>query len=146
KGPMKRIGERGEGKWEEISWDEAIKTLANRLREIDPNSATDKAQFVTAEAGGVTAHVAGRFMQAYRQVFVAGQPDAKVEPQGIYTDLLRGVVKLGEAIPDIANATYLVSFAARFLETWKSPVMYSQAYGEFRSGHRIRAPCSNLRG
>jgi menaquinone reductase, molybdopterin-binding-like subunit len=135
KGPMKRVGERGEGKWEEIGWDEGIKTLANRLREIDPNSATDKAQFVTAEAGGVTAHVAGRFMQAYRQVFVAGQRDAKIEPRGIYADLLRGVVKLGEAIPDIANATYLVSFAARFLETWKSPVMYSQAYGKFRSGH-----------
>lgn len=135
KGPMKRVGERGEGKWEEIGWDEGIKTLANRLREIDPNSATDKAQFVTAEAGGVTAHVAGRFMQAYRQVFVAGQRDAKIEPRGIYADLLRGVVKLGEAIPDIANANYLISFAARFLETWKSPVMYSQAYGTFRSGH-----------
>ena len=134
KGPMKRVGERGEGKWEEISWDEGIKTLANKLREIDPNSTTDKAQFITADADGVTAHVAGRFMQAYRQVFVAGHPDAKIEPQGIQAGLISEVVKLGESIPDIANATYLVSFAARFLETWKSPVMFSQAYGAFRSG------------
>jgi anaerobic selenocysteine-containing dehydrogenase len=134
KGPLKRVGERGEGKWEEISWEEGIRTLANKLQEIDPNSTTDKAQFVTGEAEGVTAHVAGRFMQAYRQSFVAGDPNVKIEPQGIYADNLSGVVKLGESIPDIANSTYLVSFGARFLETWKSPVMFSQAYGEFRNG------------
>jgi len=133
KGPMKRVGERGEGKWEEISWEEGIKTLADKLKELDPNSATGKAQFVTGEARGVTAHVAGRFMQAYRQVFVAGYPNVTQEPEGIYADHLRGVVKAGESIPDIANATYLVSFGARFLETWKSPVMFSQAYGEFRN-------------
>src|SRR6476659_8289501 len=33
---------------------------------------------------------------------------------------------------DVANATYLLSFGARFLETWHSPVMYSLAFGEFR--------------
>ena len=37
KGPMKRVGERGEGKWEEISWEEGIKTLADKLKELDPN-------------------------------------------------------------------------------------------------------------
>ncbi|HZM87141.1 MAG TPA: molybdopterin-dependent oxidoreductase [Blastocatellia bacterium] len=131
KGPMKRVGERGEGKWEEISWEEGIKTLADKLREIDPNSATDKAHFFTTEPGSVTAHVAGRFMQAYRQLLFAWPPNAGLELEGSID--LPGFVKLGEAIPDISNTTYLVSFAARFLETWKSPVMFSQAYGEFRS-------------
>jgi len=32
--PMKRVGERGEGKWERISWDEALTTIANRLNEV----------------------------------------------------------------------------------------------------------------
>ncbi len=32
--PIKRIGERGEGKWERISWDEAISTIAGKLKEI----------------------------------------------------------------------------------------------------------------
>ena len=32
--PMKRAGERGEGEWERISWDEALTTIANKLNEI----------------------------------------------------------------------------------------------------------------
>jgi anaerobic selenocysteine-containing dehydrogenase len=32
--PMKRVGERGEGKWERISWDEALDTIADRMKEV----------------------------------------------------------------------------------------------------------------
>lgn len=32
--PMKCIGERGEGKWEQISWDEAIDTIVSKWKEV----------------------------------------------------------------------------------------------------------------
>lgn len=32
--PLKRAGERGEGKWERISWDEALDTIANKIIEV----------------------------------------------------------------------------------------------------------------
>lgn len=32
--PLKRVGERGEGKWEEISWDEAFNLIERRMKKI----------------------------------------------------------------------------------------------------------------
>ena len=34
--PLKRSGKRGEGKWQRISWDEALDTIANKYKEIIP--------------------------------------------------------------------------------------------------------------
>jgi anaerobic selenocysteine-containing dehydrogenase len=124
KGPMKRVGERGEGKWEEIGWEEAIKTLAEKLREVDPSSYKDEALFVTTETRGVTAHVGNRLMEACRKAAFVVWP--------LFNDIGGDVSYPGAPVFDLANSTYLVSFGARFLETWNSPVMYSRAYGEFR--------------
>jgi anaerobic selenocysteine-containing dehydrogenase len=35
--PLKRAGNRGEGKWQRISWDEALDTIASRYQEIKKN-------------------------------------------------------------------------------------------------------------
>ena len=32
--PLKRVGERGEGKWQRISWDEVLDTIVERMKEI----------------------------------------------------------------------------------------------------------------
>lgn len=128
KGPMKRAGERGEGKWEDISWDEAIKTLADKLKAADPTTHNGQALFVTTEPRGITAHVANRFMEAcQKNAFVVWPVFNDLGAESSYFPSYRS-----SAVFDLANATYLFSFGARFLETWHSPVMYAQAYGEFR--------------
>lgn len=32
--PLKRIGERGEGQWQEISWDQAMDEIAEKLKDV----------------------------------------------------------------------------------------------------------------
>jgi anaerobic selenocysteine-containing dehydrogenase len=39
--PMKRLGERGEGKWQRISWDEALETIGSRLKEVGERHGSD---------------------------------------------------------------------------------------------------------
>ena len=57
KHPMKRVGQRGEGKWIEISWDQALGEIASKLNEIirkhGPESIT--LGFGTYPKGGVIA-------------------------------------------------------------------------------------------
>jgi formate dehydrogenase (coenzyme F420) alpha subunit len=43
--PMKRIGKRGAGKWERISWDEALTTISNKLKEIKKNYGAEAIDF-----------------------------------------------------------------------------------------------------
>ncbi|MBM4462110.1 MAG: dehydrogenase [Chloroflexi bacterium] len=49
--PMKRLGERGEGKWQRISWDEAMHTIAFRLKEISDRYGSSSLAWTTG--GGV---------------------------------------------------------------------------------------------
>ncbi len=125
--PLKRAGERGSGQFEAISWDEAIKTLADNLREIKAQGRHGSSAFITTDTRGVTAHIAVQLMRAYGG-FATLVPSFFHEEisSASFEDYYKHVVF------DIANATYLLSFGEHFLETWRSPVMYSLAYGEFR--------------
>jgi menaquinone reductase, molybdopterin-binding-like subunit len=130
KAPMKRVGERGAGQFEEISWDEAIKTLADKLREIKSQGKADKVVFASNDLQGVTGIAVKTFSSAYGAPVLTTAEYAK----NLYEASSYQISYGSHYTPvfDIANATYLLSFGARFLETWHSPVRYAQAYGEFR--------------
>jgi len=130
KGPMKRVGERGEGKWEEISWDEAVKEVTDKLREIKQQGRANRIVFATSDLNGVTGVAIRTFVSSYgAQILLTTETPKNLSEASTYQSSY-GV--LNTPIFDIANATYLLSFGARFLETWHSPVRYSLAYGEFR--------------
>ena len=125
KGPLKRIGERGEGKWQEIGWDEAIKTLVDQLRAAQTSDRS--VGLLSDDSHGVTG-LATEWLGGVVKLIVSVRSDASeraAEYESIYG-------RPGTPVFDLANASYLLSFGARFLETWHSPVMYSLAYGEFR--------------
>jgi anaerobic selenocysteine-containing dehydrogenase len=129
KGPMKRAGERGEGKWQEISWDEAINTLAEQLRQMKSKREADNIVFATQNSHGVLGLAIECLKSALEAKFWSVQESSSRElPRGYSLNYGRAAIP----IFDISNATYLLSFGARFLETWHSPVMYSLAFGEFR--------------
>jgi len=46
--PMKRVGERGEGKWQRISWDEALDAIADKLKDISEKYGPEAIAYLTA--------------------------------------------------------------------------------------------------
>src|SRR5215831_5351175 len=128
--PKKRTGERGSGQFADISWEEAIDTLANKLKEIKSRPESGSVILATNDRRGVTGLAAEHLIASAGPLRLAADsyPGHQVEA----ASYLESYGTESFPVFDIANARYLLSFGARFLETWHSPVNYSLAYAQFR--------------
>jgi anaerobic selenocysteine-containing dehydrogenase len=63
--PMKRAGERGEGKWEKISWSEALTLLSEKLGEIRDKGEAHTVAAISGAGYGTVPALMKRFMTAY---------------------------------------------------------------------------------
>ena len=63
--PLKRVGERGEGKWERISWDEALDTIAEKLIECKEQYGPESVAWGLGEPKGLEFAFAQRFATAF---------------------------------------------------------------------------------
>lgn len=106
--PMRRVGERGSGKWDRISWDEALTDIAESIvdgiEEFGPDSfITDGAHF---NAGGVG------FSSLYRFNSIVGgvTPDWNVMNGDIYMGLHQtlGKMSLGYSADNLLDAELII--------------------------------------
>jgi anaerobic selenocysteine-containing dehydrogenase len=63
--PQRRIGAKGEGKWQRISWDEALDAIAERLNAIKEKHGTESVGFCLGEPKGMEFAFAQRFASAF---------------------------------------------------------------------------------
>ena len=63
--PMKRVGARGEGKWERISWDEALDTIAEKLLTLKEQHGPESVAFGLGEPKGLEFAFAQRLASAF---------------------------------------------------------------------------------
>lgn len=135
RGPQRRIGERGTGHYQDISWDAARAELLARLRNVAPGGSQGSLLMITEPLPGHRALAIERF--------VAGMGGRHIGfeslPRVALATALRRVFGQ-EQLPffDIAHTRYLLSFGADFLGTWLSPAHYNLAYGDFRQGRPER--------
>jgi anaerobic selenocysteine-containing dehydrogenase len=130
--PLRRTGERGQGRYGAISWDDAIAELVSRLDMLAAAGSQQSLAFLTRARRSHRAALVDRFLAAY------GAPGA-IACELFDDDVLRRANALSfgrEQLPtfDLANARYVLGFGADFLGTWNSPVAQGYGYGLLRQG------------
>lgn len=130
KKPLQRVGKRGAGAWEEISWEKAFNLLASEMKQLQAEQESDRLYFISSPIRGRLSRLISQFMEGYGTPHVYHYALFDHAVQKAANALCFGVDALGHE--DIAETDFLLSFGADFLERWRSPVSQSVAYGEFR--------------
>ena len=130
--PLKRTGERGQGAFEAISWDDALSELVRRLDDLAGAGNQTSLIYMRRRRPGHRAALVDRFLAGY------GAPGA-VEFELFGDDVARRANALSfgrNQLPtfDLPNARYVLGFGADFLATWNSPTAQGHGYGLMRQG------------
>lgn len=63
--PLKRVGEKGEGKWEKVSWEQALDEIANKLKYISEEHGAEAVATIAGTGRGHHRIFASRFMNLF---------------------------------------------------------------------------------
>lgn len=118
--PMKRIGERDEGKWQRITWEEALDTIAGKLKVIREKYGAQTLAFIN---GGMAipngGHFLGmRFANTIEATWVK-LPGSGSAGQGCANNISYGTSGLEGYLVDQDNPRLCVYWGANTLETGK---------------------------
>jgi len=130
--PLRRVGARGSGQFEAVSWDDALGELLDQLDALRTDGQEDRLTLLTRKTGGQRGRLVADFLARF------GGP-APVVFEVFGDDVLRRAndASFGfRQLPtlDLARSMHVLSFGADFLGTWNSPVAQNVAYGDMRQG------------
>jgi anaerobic selenocysteine-containing dehydrogenase len=135
-GPLRRVGERGAGKWEEISWEEAIKIVAKRLKELRAAGQPERSALMYGETRGQMRPFLERFMAAIGSPNVISHDSLNIEAAKLGTLFTQGIYDLPAY--DLENSNYVLSFGASLLEAGRSPQRMISGISYLRRGRADR--------
>jgi anaerobic selenocysteine-containing dehydrogenase len=106
--PMRRVGERGEGKWDQLSWNQAMDVTVERLNQVKDQYGAQSIAFYKgqAESWETIWHLIKRFMH------VLGSPNYCSHSQLCWIPIMMGQVYTlgGMPMPDIENTNCMLSW------------------------------------
>jgi len=106
--PLVRIGRRGQGGWKEISWDEALQTVAVRLKGLGRKG------IVLDTRGGPSGPASREFLSRLGGGTLLSH-DYIISPNR--EAAMRGMFGVPYDVPDIANTKYILNFGANPYES-----------------------------
>jgi len=132
--PIKRIGERGEGKWKRISWSEAIDFICNSLSLIRDRYSARAVAFCQGMPKGMEHFAMIRLANIFGSPNVVGNQDICHAPRE-----LSGVYTCGfYPVADLKNKTDLVlSWGSDIIRTNEEGTICSQILDRIREGTEL---------
>jgi anaerobic selenocysteine-containing dehydrogenase len=130
--PLKRSGQRGDGRYSAISWDDAIAEVVSHLDAL-VTAGAHKALAFLGRSGG--SHRNALIARVLSQFGASGMVSYEVFGDEVVRRA--NAMSFGrEQAPtfDLASARFVIGFGADFLGTWNSPVAQAAAYGMMRQG------------
>src|SRR5581483_1200105 len=128
--PMRRTSERGQAGFASASWDEAIATVADKLKAASGD--VSKILFLTTSPNGSRSATIQHFLES-----IGAQPAITCPLADFALEKKAAASAFGwNGLPryDLANARYALGVGADFLGGWTSPVYYGRQFGDFRRG------------
>jgi anaerobic selenocysteine-containing dehydrogenase len=127
--PVMRKGPRGGGEWQRISWDEAYKQIAARLREVRQSERPEEFLFATGIHG--LSGIARRFVRAFGTPNVIEEATLYRANKEVAQELTWGVRM---DVNDVAHTRYMLNFGANPYEAHALYLGFAQRIIEGRLG------------
>jgi len=130
-GPMKRVGPRGSGQFQEITWDEALDIVSERISFLRKNA--DTGTLVAVDGNQVQSTMS---LMVERLLKAVGSPNHMRIPTSEDTNRMVDVLMQGNEGPttyDLENSDYILSFGSGLLEGWGAPGRVLNAWSLWKS-------------
>ncbi|HEY3346430.1 MAG TPA: molybdopterin-dependent oxidoreductase [Nitrospirota bacterium] len=128
--PMARIGQRGQGRWKEITWEEAIAAISEKLAKASGNVV------VETRGGGSNEAAARDFVAKFDGTLVSHGSVISAARE----NALEGMFGVRTDFPDIENTSYILNFGANPFESDQNGVMSIAAI----TGHKDKGSYAKL--
>lgn len=134
--PRRQLGLRGSGDWEEISWEDALQIVADRLGELRNSGLAHTVALMHGETRGQMRSLIERFMSAYGSPNVISHESLGEGAARLGMLLTQGVN--GLPVYDFNNANYVMTFGGNLLESSRNVIGSLGAIAFMRRGRPQR--------
>ena len=111
--PQKRVGPRGSGRWKRVSWNEAIREVAQKVKEVIDNNGANQ---VYLNEGSFKESPCVRFMNTIGSESIVRSRFPSISNAAKEAALQR-MLGVDFALPDLENTKYVLNFGANIMET-----------------------------
>lgn len=133
--PLKRVGQRGEGKWKRISWDTALEEIAQRLRKIREDGHPE--EFAFHQGRQRSKDALSRFLRAYGT-------NTQLSHRSLCSGNRRAanLTCLWESdwdLNDVEHSKYILNFGSNAFEAHQGHVPFANRIqnGRFKNGAKL---------